>query len=37
LDQRERERDVCQRPLHQLALLQACDEFSHAPFLLRRY
>src|SRR6185312_4339090 len=29
LDQRERECDVGQRPLHQLALLQTRDEFGH--------
>jgi hypothetical protein len=29
LEQRERRRDVTQRPLHQLALLQASKEFMH--------
>ena len=29
LEQRERRRDIAQRPLHQLALLQASKEFIH--------
>ena len=29
LEQRERRRDIAQRPLHQLALLQASKEFMH--------
>jgi len=33
LEQRERRRDIAQRPLHQLALLQASKEFIHAASL----
>jgi hypothetical protein len=36
LEQRERRRDIGQRPLHQLPLLQALQEFTHGQRISHR-